>query len=60
MNWMQILDDSGKNKWTGHMGTLFAVGNGISKSFLVDKDGNILAIDLRKEELVEQLDQYPR
>lgn len=58
IKWTQILDEGGTGKWSGKLGTLFAVGNGIPKTFLIDKEGNIIATELRKERLNEILSQH--
>ncbi|MEP0004839.1 MAG: TlpA disulfide reductase family protein [Balneola sp.] len=58
IKWTQILDEGGTGKWSGKLGTLFAVGNGIPKTFLIDKVGNIIATELRKEKLNEILSQH--
>ena len=58
IDWIQILDEGGENKWNGKLGTLFAVGNGIPKTFLIDKEGKIIATELRKERLSEILSEY--
>ncbi|MEQ9090881.1 MAG: TlpA disulfide reductase family protein [Balneola sp.] len=58
IKWTQIIDEGGAGKWSGKLGTLFAVGNGIPKTFLIDKEGKIIAKELRKERLNEILSQH--
>ncbi len=55
MYWYQILDGNGENKWRGELGNLYAVGNGIPKTFLIDKEGVIISTDLRKDDIISEL-----
>jgi thiol-disulfide isomerase/thioredoxin len=59
IEWTQIQDrHRNEYKWNGEIAHSYAVGNGIPKSFLIDKDGVIVAKDLRKERLREVLAKY--
>ena len=59
IHWTIIKDQQlTEEKWNGAIAYLYAASNGIPKSFLIDKEGIIVELDLRKDDLLPVLAKY--